>query len=116
MEILYLLIGIVIGIIIGRFLGILKNKENTEEITRNLHSEKANRIKAEVELKTIKSSYQEAQNQIKTTFEALAAKAINDNNHNFIHLASQTFEKYVSQADGNFKTQNKSFHSLWFSR
>jgi DNA recombination protein RmuC len=112
MEIVFLIIGIIIGAIIGRFLGILKNKENIDEITQNLNIEKENRIRAEAELKSIKSSYLEAQNQLKSTFEALAAKAMQNNNESFILLAKQTLEKYVNQAEGSFKAQKESVNML----
>lgn len=112
MEILYLIIGIIIGLIIGRFVGIQKSKTEVDEISQNLNIEKENRIRAEAEVKSIKSSYNEAQNQLKNTFEALAAKAMQNNNESFLHLAKQTLEKYVNQADGNFKTQKESVNSL----
>jgi len=112
MEILYLIIGIIIGLIIGRFIGIQKSKTEVDEIAQNLSVEKENRIRAEAEVKSIKSSYNEAQSQLKNTFEALAAKAMQNNNESFLHLAKQTLEKYVNQADGNFKTQKESVNSL----
>jgi len=108
MQILFLIIGIVLGLVIGWFWNSSKNKDVINENNEKLNQEKELRIIAEVELRNLKRNYEDTDSQLKNTFEALAAKAIKNNNENFIQLAKQTLEQYINKADAGFKNQKDS--------
>ena len=112
MEILFLIIGILVGGILSWFWSNNKFKETNKKILQELSKEKELRIKAEVNLESLKEVYNKAQENLKNSFNNIASEAIKNNNESFLFLANQTMEKYINKAENNFEKQNIAFSSL----
>jgi DNA recombination protein RmuC len=50
--------------------------------------------------------------KLRETFQALSAKALNDNNQSFLQLANATFEKLHSKAEGDLELRQQAVESL----
>ena len=98
-EFLLLITGLLIGLIITKFWLEKKYLNSSDIYNKKLENETRLRIKAETELHTIKIS----NSNNKTDFESLASKIMQNNNKTFIQLANETFSKFSSEANKDFK-------------
>jgi DNA recombination protein RmuC len=58
------------------------------------------------------SLLQDAEEQLRNTFKALSAQALNENNQTFLMLAKSTLERYQSEAQGDLEQRQKAVETL----
>lgn len=115
-EFLFLLAGIALGAIVGFLFAQLKNKNQTQAQAQHQQNEIAKykelHIQAEATLLAWKKQQEENEKHLKDSFEALAGKAIQNNNEHFLQLARQSFEKHSEHAETDLDKRRESIEKL----
>ena len=96
MNILFLLIGLLSGLIISWLYSNHKFNKAKLQLDKNILAEKELRIKAEANIESLTKVYNNAQENLKNSFDKIVNDAVNNNNENFLLLANQSMEKYFT--------------------
>ncbi|MFN8255366.1 MAG: DNA recombination protein RmuC [Bacteroidales bacterium] len=110
-QVLFLIIGIVIGFLIGKFWSESNSRNNSgtslKLLENQLNQEKLVNMQLKTRFESEQLMYKNLNDQFKTTFEALAAKAMQSNNQAFIQLANETLKSLLVKAESDYSKKSE---------
>ncbi len=116
MEFIYLFIGLGIGFLIGKLWTDnrlkLKYHKQLRTIENEWNAEKLKYVKVQSDLNKEKQLNELINQQLKDTFEAMAAKISRSNNQTFIELAKETLNGLIIKAEEDYSRRSESIHQL----
>jgi len=114
--ILYLIIGLIIGFLFGKFWIEsqlkLKYQKQLRQLENQWNEEKLKYAQTQSDLNTEKQLNKLVNDQLKDTFEALAAKVSRSNNQTFIELAKETMNGLIVKAEEDYTHRSESINKL----
>ena len=114
--IIYLIIGLIIGFLFGKFWKEsrlkLKYQKQLRQIENQWNEEKLKNAQTQSYLNTEKQLNKLVNDQLKDTFESLAAKVSRSNNQTFIELAKETLKGLIVKAEEDYTHRSESINQL----
>jgi len=114
--IIYLVIGLIIGFLFGKFWIEsqlkLKYQKQLRQLENQWNEEKLKYVQTRSDLNTEKQLNKLVNDQLKDTFEALAAKVSRSNNQTFIELAKETMNGLIVKAEEDYTHRSESINRL----
>jgi DNA recombination protein RmuC len=102
---LSILLGLVVGLTIGAVVGWLATRPAQTRLQSELDRDRA------VHAERLKA-YQEAENRLRESFQALSAEALGANNQAFLHLAETRLQQSRTEATADIDARKKAIEEL----